>query len=69
MTDEILLETQCADCSGEGKIIDITVEGGEADCTSCGGTGFIPTEIGVRVLQLIRRQARFTAEFRVASLS
>ena len=37
------------------------------DCHRCHGCGFVPTEMGARILRLIRHNTRISAELRVVS--
>ncbi len=58
------LETQCEWCEGRG----VFFEGCEKmDCHRCHGCGFVPTEMGARILRLIRHNTRISAELRVVS--
>ena len=61
------LETKCKDCNGRGWFT--ADEGGRDDCAACGGSGFVPTAIGARVLDLVRHNSRVnvSAELRVSS--
>lgn len=45
------LERRCDECNGTG--IEFT-EGGRRWCGYCGGAGFQPTEIGEKILSLMR---------------
>lgn len=69
MNDIPDLETQCERCEGRRGYSDIEADNGWAECFKCDGTGFIPTAIGARVLDLIRHNSRVTvsAELRVSS--
>jgi len=63
------LEKMCASCKGTGWCESIKEDdGGWGTCSDCAGTGFIPTEIGARILELVRHNSRvnITAEFRVS---
>ncbi len=62
------LEQNCPDCQGRrGEYLRGEEEGWQA-CSRCNGSGFVPTELGTRVLNLIRHNSRLTvsAELRVA---
>jgi len=50
------LETRCPRCEGMGH----SEEQGESDfgCSKCGGAGYLPTEDGKRVLNLMRHNFR-----------
>ena len=63
------LETPCLRCQGRGKRTDIESEEGFSECLECGGSGFKPTPIGARILELIRHNSRvkISAELQVSS--
>ena len=49
--DGLILEAPCKRCDGQGFIRDsIEIEG----CGQCGGSGYATTELGQRVLDLMR---------------
>ena len=61
MKDEFTdLETKCPYCNGKGGAHDRDSEreDGWLDCFNCKGSGFVPTEAGVRILALIRHNSR-----------
>lgn len=43
-----VLEIQCNECDGRGG------DGAGEECLACDGTGYIPTELGEKILSLIR---------------
>jgi DnaJ-class molecular chaperone len=45
------LEELCEDCGGRGRVNDGS---GWARCSLCSGAGFVPTVLGISVLELIR---------------
>lgn len=49
------LENKCSECGGAGGYQDYT---GWVDCFTCDGAGYVPTELGEQVLDLIRHNAR-----------
>ena len=57
-----VLEERCPDCGGTGRI---GVQNGPmtwstgSRCETCRETGMAPTEAGRRVLELVRRHARY----------
>jgi len=59
------LETICQRCSGKGAF---GARGGDdyEECFFCCGSGFIPTEMGARVLSLIRHNARLNVSAELA---
>ena len=61
------LEKVCESCGGKRKEYD-HIEDCFADCCDCNGSGFVPTPIGSRILDLIRHNSRVTvsAELRVS---
>ncbi len=70
MTDEIpQLEVTCDQCKGRGGYHDIEEDSGWAECPYCGGSGFKPTLIGTKILELIRHNSKVTvkAELSVSS--
>lgn len=70
MSDEIpILETICARCEGSRGYRDVEADNGWEECSHCSGTGYQPTPIGARILDLIRHNSRVTvsAELRVSS--
>ena len=62
------LEAICATCGG-GRVKYESESDTFPDCQTCGGSGFVPTSIGARILDLIRHNSRVTvsAELRVSS--
>ena len=54
------LETVCATCRGAGGYRDIEEDGGFATCDKCGGSGYVPTEDGAKILSLIRHNCNVT---------
>jgi DnaJ-class molecular chaperone len=70
MTNEIPeLEMVCQRCGGTGQRAEVGSDDGYVDCFDCHGTGYKPTPIGVRILELVRHNSRVsvTAELRVPS--
>lgn len=65
MSELTNLETVCDKCLGVGGK-DYSGEWEECDC--CKGYGYIPTEIGARILDLVRHNTRVnvTTDFRVS---
>lgn len=57
---EMDLEVSCALCNGRGWHIYVENEEDRTPCYKCNGSGFVPTEAGVRILSLIRHNARLT---------
>ena len=71
MSDELpCLETKCETCFGRGGYGDVEEERGWAECLSCNGSGYKPTSIGARILELVRHNSRVSvsAEFRVSGV-
>ena len=66
MTD--VLEITCTHCQGRGGFADDVLEGKTETCHECGGSGFVPTSLGARILELVRPNSRVTvsAELRVS---
>jgi DnaJ-class molecular chaperone len=64
------LETVCDGCNGRGGYTDRECENDWAHCPYCGGSGFKPTPIGARILELIRHNSKVkvTAELSVSSV-
>ena len=62
------LEKKCRQCGGKGVEDDLEANC-IADCPYCNGSGFVPTSLGIRVLELIRHNSRVkvSAEFQVSS--
>jgi len=60
-------EIMCPKCNGRGWMLDIEQDEGKSACDNCEGAGYTPTEIGVRILKLIRHNSRvnITADFHV----
>jgi DnaJ-class molecular chaperone len=50
-----ILEFTCPACTGEGKVHESL---GEIACVICGGSGYARTELGRRVLDLVRNNFR-----------
>jgi DnaJ-class molecular chaperone len=46
------LETVCCECNGTGTIE--SRYNGTSNCEKCGGSGFVTTEKGARILDLMR---------------
>lgn len=69
MSEIPALEITCQKCGGAGGYNDVEEDGGRYVCRDCGGSGFIPTVIGKRILDLIGHNAKLTisADFRVSS--
>ena len=69
-TPDLQLETVCPDCNGKGGYRDVEEETGWAECLGCGGSGFQPTPMGARILDLVRHNSRVqvSAEFCVSSM-
>jgi len=64
--DDSEFEVTCAKCKGtrsEYKSEDDCY----VDCSACNGSGFQPTQLGARILALVRHNARLsvTADFRL----
>lgn len=61
------LEELCPICKGRGGYADIEDDNGWAACGKCNGSGYVPTAIGVQILELVRHNSRLnvTAELRV----
>lgn len=57
--NELILEETCQKCSGK-KGAYIGGEVGWEECDKCKGSGLTPTEVGVRILSLIRNNTRLT---------
>jgi hypothetical protein len=64
------LEKICSNCAGKAVVYN-TEEDCFSDCPSCHGSGFTPTAIGERILELVRHNSRVdvTAELRVSGAS
>ena len=64
-----VLESKCPSCGGRKGFSDGEEEGGWRDCARCNASGFVPTPMGARILDLIRHNSRVTvsAELLVAS--
>ena len=64
------LEKPCEWCEGRGKRVDMQSDEGYSECYKCGGSGFIPTEIGARILALMRHNSRVrvNAELRICGV-
>lgn len=63
------LEIQCEQCNGTRGYRDAVEHNGWADCPYCDGSGYKPTPIGARILDLIRHNSRvkISAELQVSS--
>lgn len=49
------LETLCKNCNGDGDVISYR---GRERCDKCNGAGYIPTEIGTKILDLMAHNFR-----------
>ena len=49
--ESLVLEVQCNYCSGRGRF-------GRDQCDACDGSGYVPTELGSRILDLMRHNLR-----------
>jgi DnaJ-class molecular chaperone len=49
------LETMCRNCNGTG---DVSPFGHLEDCVKCSGTGYVPTDLGAKILDLVRHNLR-----------
>ena len=58
---EVELEVVCTYCHGKGRWQE-DGNGRDRVCGMCDGAGYIPTEFGVRVLQLVRHNRTVLAE-------
>lgn len=69
MNQDIQLETPCADCDGRGCFADVEEDDGVRACQKCNGSGFVPTQMGARILDLIRHNSRvkISAAFEVSA--
>ena len=65
---ELTLEAKCAACGGNGGKLWRGEEEGWRECAKCNGSGYVPTDIGARILKLVRHNSRLTvsAELHVA---
>lgn len=63
------LERRCEPCEGRGRFTDVEEDEGWYYCQKCNGSGFVPTAVGARILDLIRHNSRvtITAALEVAS--
>jgi len=50
-TNQIILETKCDQCNGHPYT---RINGEDEKCSYCDGAGYVPTEDGEAILQLIR---------------
>ena len=68
MSDLPILENKCDHCNGNGFFGSRNGEDRE-DCHKCGGSGFVPTSIGARILELVRHNSKLKviAELTVSS--
>jgi DnaJ-class molecular chaperone len=62
------LEMLCETCKGEGGYGDVEAEGGWANCFDCSGSGYRPTPVGAKILELVRHNSKvdITAELHVS---
>lgn len=63
------LETVCPVCNGDkGRHTGEEISGW-AECWNCEGSGFIPTSLGVKILELVRHNSKveISGELRVCS--
>lgn len=58
MLDELQLETVCPECRGEKGYGDNEEPNGWVECRKCRGAGLIPTETGMKILNLVRHNSR-----------
>ena len=56
-TLESSLETKCAHCGGTG-VIERMYDTSDDLCSECLGAGYIATDFGKRIIQLVRHQSR-----------
>ena len=63
------LEIACPVCNGKKGRATGEEESGFSECFRCEGSGFIPTPLGARILELIHHNSRVqvSAELRVSS--
>ena len=54
------LELECNRCHGKGEFADSAEPDGALACITCNGSGFVPTEIGARILSLMGHNSRLT---------
>ena len=57
-----ILEEECPICKGKkGRFYsEVEENNGWADCFRCKGAGYVPTEVGARILELVRHNSRVT---------
>lgn len=53
------LEAICSACRG-GRCLYDSDSDSYPDCKSCNGSGYVPTPVGARILDLVRHNARVT---------
>lgn len=51
--DDTEFQTRCPECRSTGEVLD--GRGVPSPCVVCRGRGYIPTELGEKVLDLVRR--------------
>lgn len=58
------LEQICPVCHGAKgrRYSEIEEDDGWADCYKCQGSGFVPTELGVQILTLMRHNSKVTVK-------
>lgn len=63
--DSLVLELPCDHCKGSGLVWD---DGSKCPCTRCGGAGHVPTDLGEKILTLVRHNSsvRVNAELYVS---
>ena len=64
------LEKPCEWCNGKGVRVDMQSDDGFSECYKCGGSGFIPTHDGAKILALMRHNSRVkvNAELRICGI-
>lgn len=67
MSADSELEIVCPSCAGVARFNDPESENGFTSCPRCDGSGFIPTDLGRKVLALVRHNSKVTSELRVFS--
>lgn len=68
---DLQLESKCPECNGSGGKFWRGEEEEWRECAKCHGSGYVPTQIGARILELVRHNSRLTvsAELRVAGVA